>query len=155
VLGVVATCTPTLPAKTLFIAARETISIDSLVGTLETVYDEPTSAIKLVGVDDRTERRCITGVGGIDHVATGTTMRLMMKYEGGRFIQGELTYECFDCGAGLAEGTGDGSCQLFFGHLKLSEENLRQEFALFAPPPARPEPIERIPAVLSSDRAPA
>jgi hypothetical protein len=67
----------------------------------------------------------ITGVGGIDRVAPGTTTQLRMKCEGGRFIQGELTYERFDRGAGLAEGAGDGFYQLVFSHLKLSEENLR------------------------------
>jgi hypothetical protein len=115
----------------------------------------PTSAVKLFCVDDRTEWRGITGVGGIDGVAPGPTPRLRMKCECGRFIQGELTYERFDRGTGLAEDTDDGFYQLVFGHLKLSEENLRQEFALFPPPPMRPEPIERIPAVLPPDQAPA
>jgi hypothetical protein len=86
----------------------------------------PTSAIKLLSVDDRTEWRGITGVGGIGRVAPGTTTRLMMKCEGGRFIQGELTYERFERGTGLAEDTDDGFYQLVFGHLKLSEEDLRQ-----------------------------
>jgi hypothetical protein len=155
VLGLVAACAPALPAKTLFIAARETTSNELLVGTFETVYGEPTSAITLFGVGDKTECRGITGVGGIDRVAPGTTTRLMMKCEDGRFIQGELTYERFDRGAGLAEDTGDGFYQLVFGHLKLSEESLRQEFALLPPPPARPAPIERIPAALPPDQAPA
>ena len=153
-LGAVAGCAPTLPAKTLFIAARETTSDELLVGTFETVYGEPTSAITLFGVGDKTECRGITGVGGIDRVAPGTTTRLMMRCEDGRFIQGELTYERFDRGAGLAEDTGDGFYQLVFGKLKLSEENLRQEFALLPPPPERPQSIERIPAVLPPDRAP-
>jgi hypothetical protein len=153
-LGAVAGCAPTLPAKTLFIAARETTSDKLLVGTFETVYGEPTSAITLFGVGDKTECRGITGVGGIDRVAPGTTTRLMMRCEDGRFIQGELTYERFDRGAGLAEDTGDGFYQLVFGKLKLSEENLRQEFALLPPPPERPQSIERIPAVLPPDRAP-
>ncbi len=141
-------CVPTLPAKTLFIAARETTSHELLVGTFETVFGEPTSSITLFGVADRTECRGITGVGGIDRVAPGTTTRLMMKCEDGRFIQGELTYERFDRGAGLAQDTGDGFYQLVFGHLKLSEEDLRQEFALLPPPPGRPQPTETIPAVL-------
>ena len=155
VLGLVAACAPALPAKTLFIAARETTSNELLVGTFETVYGEPTSAITLFGVGDKTECRGITGVGGIDRVAPGTTTRLMMKCEDGRFIQGALTYERVDRGAGLAEDTGDGFYQLVFGHLKLSEESLRQEFALLPPPPARPAPIERIPAALPPDQAPA
>lgn len=153
-LGAMAGCAPTLPAKTLFIAARETTSDELLVGTFETVYGEPTSAITLFGVGDKTECRGITGVGGIDRVAPGTTTRLMMRCEDGRFIQGELTYERFDRGAGLAEDTGDGFYQLVFGRLKLSEDNLRQEFALLPPPPERPQPLERIPAVLPPDRAP-
>jgi hypothetical protein len=154
-LGVLTACAPVLPAKTLFIAARETTSNELLVGTFETVYGEPTSSITLFGVADRTECRGITGVGGIDRVAPGTTTRLMMKCEDGRFIQGELTYERFDRGAGVAEDTGDRFYQLVFGRLKLSEENLRQEFALLPPPPARPEPLERIPASLPPDQAPA
>jgi len=147
-VGLLAGCAPVLPAKTLFIAARETTSHELLVGTFETVFGEPTSAITLFGVADKTECRGITGVGGIDRVAPGTTTRLMMKCEDGRFIQGELTYERFDRGAGLAQDTGDGYYQLVFGHLKLSEENLRQEFALLPPPPERPQPTETIPAVL-------
>lgn len=143
-----AACAPTLPAKTLFIAARETTSNELLVGTFETVFGEPTSSITLFGVGDRTECRGITGVGGIDRVAPGTTTRLMMKCEDGRFIQGELTYERFDRGAGIAQDTGDGLYQLVFGRLKLSEENLRQEFALLPPPPERPRPAETIPAAL-------
>jgi hypothetical protein len=90
-LGIVAAFAPTLPAKTLFTAVRETTSNELLVGMFETVYGEPTSAITLFGVGDKTECRGITGVGGIDRVAPGTTTRLMMKCEDGRFIQGELT----------------------------------------------------------------
>lgn len=152
-----AACAPSLPAKTLFIAARETTSNELLVGTFETVFGEPTSSITLFGVGDRTECRGITGVGGIDRVTPGTTTRLMMKCEDGRFIQGELTYERFDRGAGIAEDTGDGLYQLVFGRLKLSEENLRQEFALLPPPPERPRPTETIPAALppETEDAPA
>ena len=144
----VAGCAPSLRAKTLFIAARETTSNELLVGTFETVFGEPTSSITLFGIGDRTECRGITGVGGIDRVAPGTTTRLMMKCEDGRFIQGELTYERFDRGAGLAEDTGNGLYQLVFGRLQLSEENLRQEFALLPPPPERPRSVEPLPAVL-------
>ena len=156
VAAALAGCAPTLPAKTLFIAARETTSNELLVGTFETVYGEPTSSITLFGVGDKTECRGITGVGGIDRVAPGTTTRLMMKCEDGRFIQGELTYERFDRGAGLAQDTSDGLYQLIFGRLKLSEDNLRQEFALLPPPPERPRPTETIPAALppSTEEAP-
>ncbi len=153
-VAAVAGCAPSLPAKTLFIAARETTSNELLVGTFETVFGEPTSSITLFGIGDRTECRGITGVGGIDRVAPGTTTRLMMKCEDGRFIQGELTYERFDRGAGLAEDTGDGLYQLVFGRLQLSEENLRQEFALLPPPPERPRLIEPLPAVLPPADAP-
>ena len=99
-LGVVAACAPTLPAKTLFIAAREPTSNELLFGTFERDYGEPTSAIKLVSVDDRTEWRGIIVAGVIDSVAPATMTRLMMKCEGGRFIQGELTCERSDSGAG-------------------------------------------------------
>ncbi|NQV80140.1 MAG: hypothetical protein HQ495_06270 [Alphaproteobacteria bacterium] len=146
--GAVAGCAPVLPSKTLFIAARETTSNELLVGTFETIFGEPTSSITLFGIGDRTECRGITGVGGVDRVAPGTTTRLMMKCEDGRFIQGELTYERFDRGAGLAEDNGDKLYQLVFGRLKLSEESLRQEFALLPPPPERPRLIEPLPAAL-------
>ncbi len=153
--GAVAGCAPVLPSKTLFIAARETTSNELLVGTFETIFGEPTSSITLFGIGDRTECRGITGVGGVDRVAPGTTTRLMMKCEDGRFIQGELTYERFDRGAGLAEDNGDKLYQLVFGRLKLSEESLRQEFALLPPPPERPRLIERLPAALPPAPGPA